>query len=51
LFRLCRSKEEEATIQCLHDPNQSNVDNLDDVKREASTYFGNKKKGYMKAEL
>jgi len=35
----------------LQDPNQSNVDNLDNVKGEDSTYFMDKKKGYLRAKI
>ena len=34
----------------LQDPNQSNVDNRNNVRREASRHFRNKKKEYLKAE-
>jgi hypothetical protein len=30
-------------------PNQSNVDNLNNVRRDASRHFRNKKKEYLKA--
>ena len=35
-------------MQWLQDPNKSNVDNLNSVRREASKHFGNKKKEYLK---
>jgi len=38
-------------MQWLQDPNQSNVDNLNNVRREASRHFRNKRKEYMKANL
>ena len=38
-------------MQCLQDPNQSNVDNLNKVRREASRHFRNKKKEYLKAKI
>jgi len=34
----------------LQDPNQSNVDNLNNVRREASRHFRNNKKEYLKAK-
>ena len=34
-------------MQLLQDPNQSNVDNLNNVRREASRHFRNKKKKYL----
>jgi len=38
-------------MQWVHDPNQSNVDNLNNVKREASSHLRNKKKEYLKAKI
>ena len=38
-------------MQCLQDPNQSNVGNLDSVRDETSRLFRNKKKEYLKAEI
>jgi len=35
----------------LQDPNQSNVDNLNNLRREASRHFRNKKKEYLKAKI
>jgi hypothetical protein len=35
----------------LQNPNQSNVDNLNNVRREASRHFRNKKKEYLKAKV
>jgi len=35
----------------LQDPNQSNVDNLNYVRCEASKHFRNKKKEYLKAKI
>jgi len=40
-----------AKIQCIHDPSQSNVGNLNSVRREASRHFRNKKKTYLKAKI
>jgi hypothetical protein len=36
-----------AKIQWLEDPNQSNVDNFNDGRREATSHFRNKKKEYL----
>jgi len=44
-------QRKQAKIQWLQDPNQSNVDNLDHVNGEASTYFRNKKKRYLRAKI
>jgi hypothetical protein len=38
-------------MQCLQDPNQSNVNNLYIVRREASRHFRNKKKEYLTAKI
>jgi hypothetical protein len=38
-------------IQWLQDPNQSNVDNLNNVRCEASRHFRNKKREYLKARI
>ena len=35
-------------MEWLQDPNQSNVDNLNDVRCEVRRYFRNKKKEYLK---
>jgi hypothetical protein len=41
----------QAKIQWLQNPNQSNVDNLNNVRCEASRHFRNKNKEYMKAQI
>ena len=38
-------------MQWVQDPSQSNVDNLDSVRREVSRHFRNKKKAYLKAKI
>jgi len=38
-------------MQRLQDPSQSNVDNLNSVRRKASRHFRNKKKKYLKAKI
>ena len=38
-------------MQWVHDRSQSNVDNLNNVGREASRHFRNKKKAYLKAKI
>jgi hypothetical protein len=38
-------------MQWVQNPNQSNVDNLNNVRREASRHFRNKKKEYLKAKI
>jgi len=43
-------QKKQAEMQWVQDPNQSNVDNLNNVTREASRHFRNKKKEYLKTE-
>jgi len=38
-------------MQWLQDPNQSNVDNPNNVRRDANSHFRNKKKEYLKAKI
>jgi len=38
-------------MQWLQDPSQNNVDNLNNVRRDASRHFRNKKKAYLKAKI
>jgi hypothetical protein len=38
-------------MQWLQDPNQSNLNNLNNVRCEASRHFRNKKRGYLKATI
>jgi hypothetical protein len=38
-------------MQWLHDPNQRNVDNLNNIRRAASMQFRNIKKEYLKAKI
>ena len=38
-------------MQWIQDPNQSNVDNLNNVRRDASRHFRNKMKAYLKAKI
>ena len=38
-------------MQWVQDPSQRNVDNLNNVRREASRQFRNKKKAYLKAKI
>jgi hypothetical protein len=44
-------QRKKAEVQCLQNPNQSNVDNLNNVRREASRHFRNKKKEYLKPKI
>jgi hypothetical protein len=38
-------------MQWLQNPNQSNVDNLNNVRCDASRHFRDKKKEYLKAKM
>ena len=38
-------------MEWVQDPSQSNVDNLNNVRHEASRHFRNKKKEYQKAKI
>ena len=38
-------------MQWIQDPSQSNVDKLNNVRRDASRHFRNKKKAYLKAKI
>jgi hypothetical protein len=38
-------------MQWIQDPSQSNLDNLNNVKRGVSRHFRNKKKAYIKAKI
>jgi hypothetical protein len=40
-----------AKMQLIQNPSQSNVDNLNNVRREASRHFRNKKNAYLKAKI
>ena len=41
------SSKKEAKMQWLQDPNRSNVDNLNNVKREINRHFRKKKKKFL----
>jgi hypothetical protein len=41
-------QRKQAKTQWMQDPSQSNVDNLNNVRRDASRHFRNKKKGRMR---
>jgi len=38
-------------MQRIYDPSQSNVDNLKNVRRDASRHFRNKKKAHLEAKI
>ena len=44
-------QRKQAKIQWIQDPSRSNVDNLNNVRRDTSRHFRNKKKAYLKAKI
>ena len=44
-------QRKQAKMLWLQDPNQSNVDNLENVRCEDGRHVGNKKKEYLKAKI
>ena len=44
-------QRKQAKMQWIHDPSQSTVDNLNNVRRDASRHFRNTKKAYLKAKI
>ena len=38
-------------MQWIQDPRRSNVDNLNNIRRDASRHFRNKKKAYLKVKI
>ena len=44
-------QRKQAKMQWVQDPNQNNLDNLNNVRREASRHFRNRKKAYLKAKF
>ena len=50
MFRFFGSKEA-GKMQWIQDPSQSNVDNLNNVRREVSRHFRNKKKAHTRAKI
>ena len=41
----------QAKMQWIQDPSRSNVDNLNNIRRDASRHFRNKKKAYLKVKI
>jgi hypothetical protein len=44
-------QRKQAKMQWIQDPSQSNLDNLNNVKRGVNRLFRNKKKAYLKAKI
>jgi hypothetical protein len=54
LCKRCSKQSDErkqAKLQWLQDPKQMNVDNMNNVRREASRHFRNKKRVYTKDKI
>jgi hypothetical protein len=51
MLRIIRTRKQ-AKLQWLQDPSEINGDNLNNIRREASRHFRNKKKGeYLKDKI
>ena len=44
-------QRKQAKMQWIQDPSRSNVDNLNNVRREVSRHFRTKKKAYLRAKI
>ena len=44
-------QRKQTTIQWVQNPSQSDVDNMNNVRRKASRHFRNKNKEYLKAKI
>jgi len=44
-------QKKQAKMQWMHDPSQSNLDNMNNVRHDASRHFRNKKDAYLKAKI
>jgi hypothetical protein len=44
-------QRKQAKMQSIQDSSQSNVDSLNNIRRDAGRYFGNKRKVYLKAKI
>jgi len=47
----CLDQRKHPKVQWLQDPSHSNVDDLNNVRYEASRHFRNKNKEYLKAKI
>jgi hypothetical protein len=50
-FSKLLGQKKQAKLQWLQDPSEINLDNLNNVRCEASRYFRNKKRQYLKGEV
>ena len=44
-------QRKQAKMKWIQDPSQSKADNLNNVRRDASRHFRNKKKAYLRAKI
>ena len=44
-------QRKQAKMQWMHDPSRGNVNNLNNVRHDASRHFRNKKKAYLKVKI
>ena len=44
-------QRKQTKMQWIQDPSQSNADNLNNVRRDASRHFRNKKKAYLRTKI
>jgi hypothetical protein len=44
-------QRKQAKMQWIQDANKNNLDNMNNVRRDASRHFRNKKKAYLKAKI
>jgi hypothetical protein len=44
-------QRKQAKIQWIQDPSKNNIDNMSNVRRDASRHFRNKKNAYLKAKI
>jgi hypothetical protein len=51
MFKFFLDQRKQAKMQLIQDPSQSNVDNLNNVRRDVSRHLRNKKKAYLKAKI
>jgi hypothetical protein len=51
MLKIITPRKQEAKLQWLQDPSKINGDNLNNVRREASVHFRNKKRKYVKEKI
>ncbi|PNF29460.1 hypothetical protein B7P43_G04566 [Cryptotermes secundus] len=51
MLKITRPKEKKAKLHWLQDPSEINRDNLNNIRRETSRHFRNKKREYLKDKI